>query len=212
MDSILTVTAPASGLSLLTLEELRAATGVASGADDELAALGDDVAAAIASRCHLRAAGTHPPTLLLETLEEEFDLDCPLDRLVLARRPIVAIVSVVEDGITLAATDYRAEAAAGLLQRRRAGYRASWTARQVVVAYDGGWGTVPHNLRRAAMELAATLWSEDNNSGDATLKRERKSIGGVIDWEKEWWVARADSIFTPQIEEWLTDYIRPRRI
>lgn len=203
MQSLIAVTTAASDLTLLTDADLRQATGVATGSDTQLAALGRRVAAAITSRCNVRTAGAQTPTLRLETITETFRLDCPVDVLLLARRPVVEIVSVTEDTVAVDSTDWETDEAAGLLRRLSSDYPAWWQACKIVVVYRAGWATVPDNLRNAAMKLAGVFWSEGQKV-DPSLKR--VSIPGVID--KEYWVGPSDDPALPrEVEDLLGDYI-----
>lgn len=202
--SILTVTTAATDLTLLTMAELRQATGIATGQDDKLNALGRGIAAAITSHCNVRSAGVTPPTLRLETLTEVFRPDCPLDQLILARRPLVSITSVVEDLVTVETTDYEMDAGLGLLHRLTDDYRAWWSASKITVVYTAGWSSVPENLRNAAMKLATALTASEGQ--DPALRS--LTIPGVI--AKEWWVSEADNpLLSREIEDLLGDYINP---
>jgi hypothetical protein len=101
MNSILTVTAAASDLTLLTPTELRAAIGLDmedTSQDTALGVLGTRVAARIVAACRVAAAGATPPTLRSETLSETFRLNggTRTGKLILSRRPVTAIGSVVE--------------------------------------------------------------------------------------------------------------------
>jgi hypothetical protein len=199
--SILTVTTAASDLALLTMAELRQATGIATGQDNKLSALGRGIAAAITSHCNVRAAGATPATLRLETLSEVLRLDCPLDRLILARRPIVEIVSVVEDLETVEAEDYEIETGPGFLHRLNDDDPVWWSADKITIAYRAGWETVPENLRNAAMKLATALSAESGR--DPSLKA--IDIPGVE--SRQYWVGPADDpLINREIEDLLRDY------
>jgi hypothetical protein len=205
MQSILTVTTAATDLTLLTMAELRKATGIASGSDDDLAAVGRRVAAAITSHCNVKTVGATPPTLRLETLTQTFRLQCPVESLILSRRPLIEIVSVTEDAVAVESTDYEMRAGIGILDRLCSDYPAWWSASKIIVVYRAGWATVPDNLRNAAMKLAAVFWSEGIKV-DLSLKRE--SIPGVID--REWWVGPTDDPAIPrEVQDLLADYINP---
>lgn len=155
---MLSVTTAATDRTLLTLAELRQATGVASGQDTELLALGNRVAAAITKACRVPGAGATPPTLRMETLTETFRLKSTQEYLLLSRLPIVSITSVVEDGTTLAATQYEIDGY--MLRRLEDDERSAWAAVKIVVVFLGGWNTVPDDLKLAASKLAASYWSE----------------------------------------------------
>lgn len=205
MQSILTVTTAATDLLLLTDAELRRATGVASGQDAALLSLNKGIASAITSRCHVKAAGATAPTLRLETLTQVFRLDAPQEHLILARRPLVSITSVVEDAVTVDADDYEMQSGPGFLLRLCNDYPAWWSACKITVVYTAGWETVPENLRQAAMKLAKVLWSE-SQPGDPNAKR--IVVPGVYEIER--WVPQGDDpLFSQEINELLRDYINP---
>src|SRR6185312_7968968 len=102
MYSTFTVTTPASELSLLTVEELRAAVGVTDASqDDALTALGARLSASIAKQCGVASDGVNPATLLSETCTEVFRPTRFQQDLVLSRRPVTSITSVTENGTAL---------------------------------------------------------------------------------------------------------------
>lgn len=191
---MLTVTSAAGDLSLLTIAELRAAAGVADKSmDDTLKTLGERVASAIAAACRVAKGGTTPPTLRQETLTETFRLKSPHCELVLARRPIVSITSIVEDDETLDADDYEIEASAGMLRRLDdIGCPTTWSYRsKITVVYAAGWATVPADLKFAAAKFVQALTQEGDR--DPLLKSE--SIDGVGSFE--WWVDPTRSSVVP---------------
>lgn len=189
----LTVTSAADDRSLLTLDALRAATGVATGRADELRALGAAVAQTITRFCGIRAGGATPPTLRAETLTETFRLDDAPQRLVLARRPILSVTSVTEAGEALTLdTDYEIESAPGMLLRLCGDAPSCWRCGKIVVVYSAGWSTVPEDLALAASKLASLLWQEAGR--DPNLKRVR--IEGVS--EREYWVPPSSDPLIPQ--------------
>lgn len=205
MRSLLTITTAATDLALLTEAELRQATKVESGRTADLTALGRRVASVLTSRCNVRAVGAATPTLRLETISETFRLDCPQEQLILARRPAVEVVSVVEDSVTLTAdVDFETDASAGTLRRLCSDYPAWWSASKIVAVYRAGWETVPDNLRQAALKMAGLLWFEDGR--DANLRS--IDIPGVE--SREYWVGPKDDPLIPsEIEDLLGDYINP---
>ena len=209
MNSILSVTAAASDLTLLTTAELRGAVGLdtADGSKDaSLKILGVRIAALITQACRVPADGATTPTLRLETLTETFRPEgwrrgiCWRDRgnhddeLILARRPLVAVSSVQEGAVTLTeATDYVVDGGTGILRRVINDLPASWLRRStIIVQYQAGWNVVPDGLKMAAEQLARVYWFQ--NSRDPALKQ--ISVPGVI--ERQYWVGAASDPAVPQ--------------
>lgn len=186
--------------ALLTEAEARLAIGDASTDVIDLIAR---VSAMIVRACNVRSAAATPPTLRSEAVSDTFRLKSSQDVLVLSRRPVTVISSVVENGTTLDAEDYDLEAESGLLKRLSDDAETCWPACKIVVSYTAGWETVPDDLKVAAMKLAAALHSEGARA-DPGLKRE--SIPGVID--REWWVGPSDD---PLIPAEVMDLLAPYR-
>lgn len=203
--NIFSVTSPASDKGLLTLPELRKATGADSAADADLVILGARVSAVIARACQVAVDGVEVPTLRLETVSDTFELDrCRVD-LQLSRRPVVSIVSVTEDGVALTADDYRLDPGAALLQRRASGHRRAWRACvDIEISYTAGWAIVPDDLKLAAAKTAVMVWAESGPTPrDPNLKRIRTE---GID-EVEYWVAPAgDALLSAEIADLLRPY------
>jgi hypothetical protein len=173
-SNILTVTAQAESVLLLSAEEMRSAVGLAdSSQDTALAELNARISSAIVSACKIAASGATPPTLRQETLTETFRYRSdpanqffPFEQgpnsaaIVLSRRPVVTISSIVADTVTLVAdTDFEVDATAALVYRLYADQRMSWRSRKVTVIYDAGWDEVPEDLKQAASRLASVWWT-----------------------------------------------------
>ena len=199
---MLTIAEPAADPSLLTLAEIREALGGPVVSADRLERLGRAVAATIARCCRVAAAGAATPTLRAERLVQTFRLKSEQDQIVLARRPVTVVASILESGKSLEqGTDYDCDASAGLLVRLSAGAEACWPCAIIAVEYTAGWPTVPADLKLAASKLAAVLWSEGEKV-DPGLRRE--SIPGLID--REWWVGPSSD---PAIPQEVMDLLRP---
>lgn len=167
---------------LLTEAELRSAVGVDL-SDDQVADLGNRVAAAIVSACRVAAAGAVPPTLRLEAVCNSYRLKSAQDVLVLSRAPVTSIASIVENDVTLDADDYELDARSGILARLSDDAETTWPCGKIIVAYTAGWETVPHDLRAIAAELAQHYWSEGQQI-DPNLRS--LDIPGVISTQR--WV------------------------
>src|SRR3954471_20044209 len=106
---MLTIASPNTDRSLLTLEEIRVAAGLAptdNSKDATLVPLGAYVSASITSACKVAKSGVIPPTLRLETVTETFLFKSLQRSLVLARRAVTAITSVTENNSVLSTDDY----------------------------------------------------------------------------------------------------------
>lgn len=218
---MLTVTSPAPDRALLTLAELRRAVGITdTSADGDLQDIGDEVTGTITSWCKVAKSGATPPTLRQESLVETFTekrepaaLMGALpgymtilrknhrEELILSRRPVVSIASVVEGGTTLQTSDYEVDASAGLLHRIRDGNYGRWGSGAITVTYTAGYAIVPDNLKTAARRLARLYWFSRNR--DPLIRQQ--SIPDVVD--TTYWVGTlGDGALPPDIEELLGEF------
>lgn len=185
---MLTIETPNTDRSLLTLAELRAAAGVSDNSKDAvLVPLGNYVSAMITKACKVAIAGAIPPTLRLETVTETIryrSRSGKADGLVLARRPVVEIVSVTEHGNEISASNYELDAAASILYRMSGTCPIRWYCLgDIVVEYSAGYEVVPDDLKYAAIKFVqAELVT---GSRDPNLKS--LEIVGVS--RREWWVS-----------------------
>lgn len=203
MSSIFAVMTPAADTSLLTTEELRAAAGVSDATQDQvLAALGKQVALAIARQCCIADDGVNPPTLMQETCTETFRLHGVNSTLRLSRRPVASITSVTENGSTLDAGDYEVSKGSGLLSRLSGDCQVCWPCGKITVVYMAGYATAPDDLKLAASKLVAALYTEAGE--DQNLKR--LVIPGVE--ERDYWVG---PVTDPLISTEIADLIAPYR-
>lgn len=203
---MLTVSSAASDFTLLTASELRAAVGLAdanTSMDTLLATIGNRAANIIARECRVAQGGVARLTLKSETLAETVRLELNVKPLILSRRFVTAITSVVEDGVTLASTRYEVEGPAGLLWKLDADdKRISWSPCKLVVTYVAGFATVPDEIKAAAVKLVADLYS--TNGANGNLKRER--IEGIS--EREYWVPpTSDPAISAEVSELLSSFM-----
>lgn len=184
MNSILTVTAAATDLHLLTVAERRAAAGVEDGSKDAaLAIISARVSASITAACNVRAGGAVPPTLKQETLSETFRLTSGASALFLARRPIVAVSAITEITTTLDADyDFEIDAAGGVIYRLSSDDRICWPCGKIAVSYSAGWATVPEDLKFAASKFVQAI----TQTGDRDPMLKAETIEGVS--SSEFWV------------------------
>jgi len=205
---VLTITTAATDTTLLTTEELRLAIGLAANdaSQDVLLAMFNDRATdALVRWCNIADVPPTPPTFRQETLTEVFRMCGWAPELVLSRRPVTAITSVVVDDVTYDADEYEIHAARGILRRLIDDAPAGWAGEKITVVYTAGWATVPPSLKAAAMKSVRILWSEDgpNAKADPNLKRTR--IEGV--GEQEFWVgAASDPLLSMEIQELLAPF------
>lgn len=196
-NTIMTVTTAATDRRLLTIEEMRAAVGIADASSDaELSALGLRIADSMAMACRIRRGGVVPPTFRVETLSERFESTDRAGQLMLSRRPVVAVTSVLEVATdpVLDAALYYLDPAAGMVFRLDESGRRSWWwygwsnyGDPITVVYSAGWAEVPEDLKLAAEKYLRSEWSTSGPKGsdrDPNLKR--LDIPGVA--EREWWV------------------------
>lgn len=205
----------ATDLTLLSLAEMRAAVGQKNNnRDADVQRAASRVAGAITAACKLAADGATPPTLRLETVQDAFRLNRRWNRrdhsdtqekLILSRRPIVKINSIVEAGITLDPTsDIEVRGAEGALIRLIDDKPAQWARDKIVVNYDAGWAVVPDGLKRAAEELMTFYWSEGFK--DPLLRS--INVPGVV--EKQYWIGSPSDPAIPQsVLDKLGPYINP---
>lgn len=203
MYSTFTVTTPASDLSLLTVEELRAAVGVTDASRDAaLTALGLRLSASIAKQCGVASDGIHPATLLSETCSEVFRPPRQHGDLILARRPVSAITSVSENGTVLDAANYEIRRGSGILTRLSGDRFSCFPCGKITVVYEAGFDEAPEDMKLAASKLAAALYSE--TARDPNLKR--IDIPDVE--EREYWVGPSDD---PLLSAEISDLLSPYR-
>lgn len=158
MPSILTIVTPASATALTDVQSVQAELGLEG--TTEAGYLRGQIAsasAAISSWCGRVFAQ--------ETVREVFRPEGCLSSLTLARCPVTNIASVVEDGTTLASTDYELDAASGILWRLSSDERAPWRARKITVQYTAGFllpeqpnRTLPHDVQRACILMVAAQY------------------------------------------------------
>lgn len=199
--SIFSVTTAATELSLLSIEELRAAAGVNGPAKDaELLALGRSASTALARQCCLRDDGVNHPTLLRETCTEVFRwTGCGPIRL--SRRPVTSVTSVTIDGVAVDATGYEIVDGRNLY-RLSSDALTYWASGKITVVYVAGYAPAPYDLKMAATKLFTALNAE--KARDPNLKKEE--IPGVR--TVEFWVSPSDD---PLLSKEISDLISPYR-
>lgn len=146
-----TVTTAASTHDLTVLDTVKQELGITgSESDDVLARLISEQSAVAETYCRRVFAQ--------ETLADSFRVWCGTSApLILSRRPLVSITSIVEDDTTLTASDYEIDADAGLVWRLDGDdNRMSWLPSKIVITYVAGYElltTLPRDIERAVLAL-----------------------------------------------------------
>ncbi len=182
-----TVSVVAPDRNLLTLDEMKAALGITGTAlDAALTALGAQISDLIAAECRVPVDGVTPPTLRQETIIETFRHRAYVKPLILARRFVNSITSVVENGVALTAIDYEIEKASGFVNRlNSAGEIICWAPATIVATYSAGLGAVPEALKLAAITVLREQWAAAKR--DPLLRAE--TVEGIGRFE--YWVNSA---------------------
>lgn len=79
--------------------------------------------------------------------------------LLLARTPVTAINSITEDGVALTSAEYQWYSD-GRIYRMNGDYRVAWTwkAQAVVIDYDGGYASVPADIKAVAARFCERIF------------------------------------------------------
>ncbi len=184
MQSLLTVTSLAGSYDLTVLATAKAELGIAvsdTSQDARVALLIHQVSNAISTLCDRVFAE--------ETVSEVFRLNSgsvgrfrswargeeSIEALVLRRRPISWIVSVVEDGVTVDVGEYECDLGAGLLYRLTPNdFRMTWIANKVTINYVSGFtllDDLPYDIEKACLIWIKSLWIQMRRS-DLNIKVE----------------------------------------
>jgi hypothetical protein len=173
----LVVTVPAADLSLLTVQERRAAAGVSDDTHDaELAAMDLRVAAAIAAECNIAIGSGGDPTLRRETMSETFR-GVRSDCIVFARRHEIEVTSITVDGVELDDDEYEIDPESGILRRLNGDYFIEFCATKIVAVYEAGFDTVPTALKGAAIDCLQSYWARGKI--DPSIKTYEDDVEGI---------------------------------
>jgi hypothetical protein len=168
------VVTPANDLTLATIEQLRVAAGLASddgSKDESLTELGARLAEDISTACKIASDGANPPTLRLESVRNTFRLKSHTKELILSRRFVSEISSVVENDVMLTSgTDFELNAEAGLLKRLSGDCEIYWRWGKTVVEYIAGFKDVPAALSGVVVDETRLRLSESTR--DPAVKSE----------------------------------------
>ena len=182
MNSILTVTDFADSYDLTVLATAKSELGITDTSQDEkIAILIHQISGAISSYCNRVFAE--------ETVEEVFRLNAgfaffgrwtnrselPVNSLILRRRPVNSINSIIEDGINLASTGYEFDPESGILFRLNdEDFRQTWIANKVTINYTAGYlllDNLPYEIEKACLLWIKSAWNLLNRQ-DASIRSE----------------------------------------
>lgn len=190
MDSLLTVSAPATNRKLATAATLRTELGVSDSVLPDARA--DDLILRASKAAEKYCGRVFAKETLAEIFRPQSWCHVPAVQrgiMQLARYPVVSVSSVVEDGTTLAAgTDYETDTVAGQVFRLSGDSRIGWSGGKVTVAYiagyvlpgDGGTRTLPEDIEAAVLKLAAGLYF--GAARDPLIKGESADGIGSVDY------------------------------
>lgn len=157
MHSRLVVVEPAGDLSLVPIEVLRVAAGLASDDDSrdlQLTSLGLRIAAEITDACKIAVGEGAAPTLRRELLRQTFR-NADVEVLVLDRRHEVELTAVSIGRVAVAdLTTIDVDVEAGMLTRWVNGSQARWRAGEVIIEYRAGFAEIPQTLAGAVADVA----------------------------------------------------------
>lgn len=192
---MLIVQTPAAKTDLTTLAAVKAELGLTDGKDNEWLSLQIQVASQVAvNYLNIVEADDSTVTLGQETLVETYRvhhsryLSRRLDSerteyLLLSRRPVTSIASVVQDGVTLDPTEYEVDGT-GALKHLSSDRPTDWNGNKVIVTYTAGWllpgqqgRNLPPDIESATIGLVKAAWYARKR--DPNLKSQ--NIPGVID-------------------------------
>jgi Phage gp6-like head-tail connector protein len=130
--------------------------------------------------------------------------------LVLSRRPVTAIASVVEDGATLTPAQYVLDPASGILRRLSdSGTLYAWRQAAITVTFTAGYvlpgapgRTLPYDIEDAVLRLVKHQWF--SRLRDPAMKMQ--SVAGV--GEEQYWIGAIgqDGNMPPDVTAILDNY------
>lgn len=207
LTTITSVTEAAESYDLTTLDVVKDELGIADGKSDAtLKRYLGWASAALSAECNrVFAAETVQdkvwPATGLSPLSSGFEV------LQLSRFPVIAVVSLTEDGVALVeGTDFVVDKAAGQVWRLSSGGRLMcWGSAPKVVVFKAGFEQIPGDLQDAATRMVRNRFRAKGR--DSYLMSE--SIPGVRD--ARWWIATGDDAgnVPPDIADLIDSYRVP---
>lgn len=175
-----TVASPETSRNLVRLDYLRERLGITGeGNDPELSRLIAARSQAIYAWCGIAGDQLGRRTMALESIVATWMSGYRRSSLLVLpwRIPVVTITSIVEDGITLDADDYRVHPMSAMLERLDEDVPRAWDSGKIVVTYTAGWvdidddaTTIPADLQEACLAECVSAWV--GRKRDASLRSE----------------------------------------
>lgn len=209
IERITAITTPAVSYDLTDLTTVKSELKKTDTADDDL--LGKYItwsSAAIANEVNRPfVSETMKDQFLLSRAQASGVARVAPDALLVQRWPIISVASVTENGTALVVnTDYVIDATNGRLLRLSSdGNTRSWCLWPVIVAYVGGYATLPGDVIDVAVRMVKNRWNLRGR--DPYLRSE--TIPGVR--EASWWIATGNEAgnMPPDIVDILDNYRVP---
>ena len=171
---MLSVLVPATSSRLTSLDAVKRELSISGTSDDARLLAYIDQASAVIADYLGRPLGR-------ETVAETLRLSAASETIMLSRWPVVSVTSVVEDGVTLAATDYEIDRS--FAHRLFDDERARWPAVKVILTYVAGYdlpdGVAPA-IERAATQLVVAM--NASRGRDPSLRSESVEGVGAQSW------------------------------
>lgn len=201
-----TVTAAASSYDLTSLSTVKTELNISGSTyDSQLTRYLHVASTAAAQYCNR--------VLVKETIRDRFDIDFPRLRfggektLQTSRWPVASISSLTENGTTLTRdTDYLCDLPTGVLTRLDTnGDPTTWGQSPVIIAYDGGYATIPSDLEDAVIRMIRARWFAKDRDPYARSE----DIPGVR--SVQYWVPTGDDAgnMTGDVTDILDNYRQP---
>lgn len=205
---VTTVTSAASSYDLTTLANVKAELSVTVNSQDTLLKRYiTSASAAAAQYCNRK--------FQVETVQDEvwpakgsWPVASAFETLQLARWPVVAIVSLTEDGTVLVEdTDFIVDYETAQLTRldSGSGRNRRWDATPKVIQYQAGYAQTPADVEDAVIRMVSRRYAAKGR--DPNLKQE--NVVGVL--ERSWWIATGSDSgnMSPDISDILDNYRVP---
>ena len=177
MASILTIVTAATVRALTTRDAVKGDLSLSGSGDDAwIDAQILAVSASIEAWCGRVFAR--------ETVAETWRNFCQ-EMVILDRAPVASITTVIEDDVTLAASDYDLDAQKGVIYRLSGDCRTWWRAQKLVVTYAGGFllpsqvgANLPADIERACRLAVVSAFQQRGR--DVMIRSESDTnIGSV---------------------------------